>query len=168
MFHRTYRMKGQLRMLATVTLRIIAGAMAMAWLTNCAHAAEIKVAVAANFTEPIKEIAALFERSTGHKLVLSFGATGQLFTQISQGAPFEVFLAADQNTPRKAVAAGLAVADGPGSVRLTPCQSRTAVGRAWQMHGDGRPVRLLDLQSDPAVDIGVPPGGATLGPPPRW
>ena len=58
--------------------------------------------------------------------------------------------------------AGLAVADGPGSVRLTPCQYRTAVGRAWQMHGDGRPVRLLDLQSDPAVDIGVPPGGATL------
>lgn len=58
---------------------------------------------------------------------------------------------------------GLVVADGPGAVRLTPCQYRTAVGRVWELHGDGQPVRLLDLQSDPAVDIGVPPGGATLG-----
>ena len=39
----------------------------------------VKIAVAANFTEPVKEIAALFETSTGHKLVLSFGATGQFY-----------------------------------------------------------------------------------------
>lgn len=73
-------------------------------------AAEVKVAVAANFTDPSKEIAALFEQSTGHKLVLSFGSTGQFFAQITQGAPFEVFLSADKATAEKAVAQGHAVA----------------------------------------------------------
>ncbi|MGC3944506.1 MAG: molybdate ABC transporter substrate-binding protein [Chryseolinea sp.] len=68
------------------------------------HAAEVKVAVAANFTDPSKEIAALFEKASGHKMVLSFGATGQFYAQITQGAPFEVFLAADKSTPTKAVA----------------------------------------------------------------
>ncbi|MGE0700173.1 MAG: molybdate ABC transporter substrate-binding protein [Hyphomicrobiaceae bacterium] len=71
---------------------------------------DVKVAVAANFTEPAKEIAAVFAKSTGNKLILSFGATGQFYAQIKQGAPFEVFLAADKATPTKTVAEGLAVA----------------------------------------------------------
>lgn len=75
-----------------------------------AAAAEVKVAVAANFTEPAKELAALFEKATGHRLVLSFGATGQFYAQIAQGAPFEVFLAADTTTPAKAVSEGFAIA----------------------------------------------------------
>lgn len=70
----------------------------------------VKIAIAANFTEPSKEIAAAFERATGTKLVLSFGATGQLYAQITQGAPFEVLLAADATTPVKAVQAGHGVA----------------------------------------------------------
>lgn len=74
-------------------------------------AAEVKVAVAANFTEAAEEIGALFEKASGDKVVFSFGATGQLFTQITQAAPFEVFLSADQKTPKKAIAEGLAVAD---------------------------------------------------------
>ena len=53
------------------------------------------VAVAANFTEPAKEIAALFKQKTGHEAVLIFGASGAFFTQITHGAPFEVFLSAD-------------------------------------------------------------------------
>jgi len=76
-------------------------------------AAEVKVAVAANFTEAAKEIGDLFEKATGDKVVFSFGATGQLFTQITQDAPFEVFLAADQKRPKKAIADGYAV---PGSL----------------------------------------------------
>jgi molybdate transport system substrate-binding protein len=76
-----------------------------------AHAASTNVAVAANFTEPAKEIAKLFERKTGHKAVLSFGATGQFYTQITQAAPFQVFLAADEKTPKKLVAEKLAVRD---------------------------------------------------------
>jgi len=79
--------------------------------TPAANAAEAKIAVAANFTAAAKEIGALFEAVTGHKAVFSFGATGQLYTQISQGAPFAVFLAADRARPEKAVAEGLAVPD---------------------------------------------------------
>ncbi|MFJ2536588.1 molybdate ABC transporter substrate-binding protein [Pseudomonas sp. NPDC087614] len=65
------------------------------------QADEVQVAVAANFTAPIKAIAADFEKDTGHKLVAAYGATGQLYTQIKNGAPFEVFLSADDTTPEK-------------------------------------------------------------------
>ena len=75
------------------------------------QAAETNVAVAANFTEPAKEIARLLEARTGHKAILSFGATGQLYTQITQGAPFQVFLSADQSTPAKLAQEGHAAAD---------------------------------------------------------
>jgi molybdate transport system substrate-binding protein len=74
-----------------------------------AIAADINVAVAANFTEPAKEIAALFERKTGNKVIFSFGASGQFYTQITQGAPFQVFLSADQERPEKAETDGFAV-----------------------------------------------------------
>jgi molybdate transport system substrate-binding protein len=76
-----------------------------------AHAANTNVAVAANFTEPAKEIAQLFEGKTGHKAILSFGATGQFYTQITQAAPFQVFLSADQSTPKKLLNDGLALGD---------------------------------------------------------
>ncbi|WP_434589088.1 molybdate ABC transporter substrate-binding protein [Pseudomonas sp. R4-83] len=66
-----------------------------------AFADEVQVAVAANFTAPIQAIAADFEKDTGHKLVAAYGATGQFYTQIKNGAPFEVFLAADDSTPQK-------------------------------------------------------------------
>ncbi|WP_223529160.1 molybdate ABC transporter substrate-binding protein [Pseudomonas sp. A-RE-23] len=65
------------------------------------QAAEVQVAVASNFTAPIQAIAADFEKDTGHKLVAAYGATGQFYTQIKNGAPFEVFLAADDTTPAK-------------------------------------------------------------------
>ena len=67
------------------------------------------VAVAANFTQPAKEIAAAFKQKTGYEAALSFGASGQFYAQISQGAPFEVFLSADEKRPKDAAAAGLAV-----------------------------------------------------------
>lgn len=76
------------------------------------HAAETQVAVAANFTEPAKEIAAAFRKATGDTAVLSFGASGAFYTQISRGAPFEVFLSADADRPKLAEQSGLAV---PGS-----------------------------------------------------
>jgi len=75
------------------------------------NAKEFKVAVAANFTEPAKEIAIAFEKATGQKPVLSFGATGQFYAQISQGAPFDIFLAADKSTPTKAITEGYAIKD---------------------------------------------------------
>jgi molybdate transport system substrate-binding protein len=75
-----------------------------------ARAANVNVAVAANFTEPAKEIAQLFQSKTKNRAILSFGATGQFYTQISQGAPFQVFLSADEKTPKKLADGGLASA----------------------------------------------------------
>jgi molybdate transport system substrate-binding protein len=72
-------------------------------------AAEVQVAVAANFTAPMQLIAADFEKATGHKAQLSFGSTGKFYAQIKNGAPFEVLLAADDETPAKLENEGLAV-----------------------------------------------------------
>lgn len=74
-----------------------------------ANAGEARVAVASNFVEPAKQIAAAFEKSSGHKLTLSFGATGQFYAQIANGAPFDVLVSADMATPAKAIAEGHAV-----------------------------------------------------------
>ena len=74
-----------------------------------ALAADTHVAVAANFTEPAKAIAAGFEKATGHKAILAFGSSGAFYTQITQGAPFEVFLSADAQRPAKAESEGLAI-----------------------------------------------------------
>ncbi|WEZ87040.1 MULTISPECIES: molybdate ABC transporter substrate-binding protein [unclassified Pseudomonas] len=68
---------------------------------NSAWADEVQVAVAANFTAPIQAIAKDFEKDTGHKLVAAYGATGQFYAQIKNGAPFDVFLSADDSTPAK-------------------------------------------------------------------
>ena len=70
----------------------------------------VRAAIAANFIAAAREITAAFEDATGDGVVLSFGSTGQLYAQILQGAPFEVFLAADQARPELAEREGLAVA----------------------------------------------------------
>ena len=75
-----------------------------------ASADEVQVAVAANFTAPMKMIAAEFEKDSGHKVQLSFGSTGKLYAQIKNGAPFEVMLAADEKTPAKLEKEGAGVA----------------------------------------------------------
>jgi molybdate transport system substrate-binding protein len=74
-----------------------------------ALADDVQVAVAANFTAPMKLIAADFEKDTGHKAVLTFGATGKFYAQITNGAPFEVLLAADDETPARLEKEGAAV-----------------------------------------------------------
>lgn len=79
-------------------------------LFGTAQADEVRVAVAANFTAPAKIVAADFEEDTGHQAVLAFGATGQFYAQIKNGAPFEVLLSADATTPAKLADEGAAVA----------------------------------------------------------
>ncbi len=93
-------MKRPLHALMVLTLGIVAGA---------ARADEVKVAVAANFAAPMQAIAAGFEKETGHKALLSTGATGKFYAQIKNGAPFQVLLAADDETPAKLEAEGLGV-----------------------------------------------------------
>jgi molybdate transport system substrate-binding protein len=86
----------------------------VAFLTSLAVPADAgvtHVAVAANFTEPAKEIAALFKKKTGHEAVLIFGASGAFYTQITHSAPFEVFLSADEDRPKAAIDGGFAIAD---------------------------------------------------------
>jgi molybdate transport system substrate-binding protein len=75
-----------------------------------ARADEVSVAVAANFAGPLAKIAEGFTAATGHTLKPSAGATGKFYGQIVAGAPFEVLIAADDETPKKLIAEGHAVA----------------------------------------------------------
>lgn len=84
---------------------LLAGVAVLA--VGIAHAGTTQVAVAANFTDAAKAIGAAFTAETGHEAVFSFGSTGQLYTQITQGAPFDALLSADDIRPAKAVADGL-------------------------------------------------------------
>ncbi len=88
-------------------VRLLLAALAV---STTALADEVQVAVAANFTAPAKQIAADFEKDTGHKVALSFGATGKFYAQIKNGAPFEVLLSADDTMPAKLETEGAAVA----------------------------------------------------------
>lgn len=74
-----------------------------------ASAEEIQVAVAANFTAPMQTIAAAFEKDTGHKARLAFGSSGKFYAQIKNGAPFQVLLSADDETPARLEQEGMAV-----------------------------------------------------------
>lgn len=73
------------------------------------QADEVQVAVAANFTVPMQKIAADFEKDSGHRVQLVFGSTGKFYAQIKNGAPFEILLAADDETPAKLEKEGVAV-----------------------------------------------------------
>ena len=86
-------------------------------------AADTQVAVAANFMGPAREISAAFKAATGHNAILSFGASGQFYAQLARGAPYEVFLSADADRPKRAEQDGLGV---PGS-RFTYATGRLAL-----------------------------------------
>lgn len=91
----------------TVTVALAGLALAVG---SHARADDVAVAVAANFTAPMQKIAAAFAQDTGHRAVLSFGATGKFYAQIVNGAPFQVFLAADDTTPARLDSEGRTVA----------------------------------------------------------
>ncbi len=110
----------------------------MALLAGPALAGEARVAVATNFTHAAQAIGIAFERESGHRIHFSFGATGQLYAQISQGAPYDAFLAADHARPMRAEAEGLAV---KGS-RFT-----YATGRLVLYGGNKRPVNAEALET---------------------
>ncbi len=78
-------------------------------LPASARAGEVRLAVAANFSDTARQIADRFEARSGHRVMISAGSSGQLFAQIHQGAPFDVFLSADDERPARAEAEGLGV-----------------------------------------------------------
>lgn len=105
-----------------MTLRLmLAIASTLFWVA--AQAGEVTVAVAANFTAPMQQIAKAFEQDTGHKAQLAFGATGKFYAQIKNGAPFAVLLAADDETPARLEKEGLAEA----GTRFTYATGRLAL-----------------------------------------
>ncbi len=98
----TFRLRRRLPGLA-----LLAGA---ALCTPPSHADEVRLAVATNFAHVIDKLKPSFEASTGHRLIITTGSTGKLYAQIRSGAPFDVLLAADAQTPRQLVGEGDAVA----------------------------------------------------------
>ena len=91
----------------SITIRILL--MGLIGFVGSVQADATIVAVASNFTKPMTEIAAAFEKATGHTAKLSFGSTGKFVTQIENGAPFEVFFSADETGPSKLEKDGYAV-----------------------------------------------------------
>ncbi len=75
------------------------------------RAAEVSAAVAANFAAPMERIVALFQKESRHTVKVTFAASGKLYTQIKAGAPFDVFLSADEGIPKRLMQEGFAVAD---------------------------------------------------------
>jgi molybdate transport system substrate-binding protein len=108
-----------------------------------AQAAEAQVAVAANFAEPIKAIAAVLQKTTGHTLKVSTGASGAFYTQIRNGAPFDVFLSADDERPALLEKDGLAQ---PGT-RFTYATGKLALWslKAGRVDSKGAVLRATDL-----------------------
>jgi len=102
--------------------------------SGLAKAEQVSVAVAANFTAPMQKIAAEFEKDSGHKAQLSFGSTGKFYAQIKNGAPFQVLLSADDETPAKLEQEGLAE---PGS-RFTYAVGALALWSAQPGYVDGK------------------------------
>jgi len=116
----------------------------LAWLLAApgVSAAEVQVAVAANFTAPMQRLAPLFEQQTGHKVVAAYGSTGKFFSQINNGAPFEVFLAADDETPARLERNGGAVTGtrftyAIGRLVLWSRQTGVVDGNGEVLRGDG-------------------------------
>lgn len=122
------------------------------------RADEVRVAVASNFAAPIQRIAADFEQATGHKLLISLGSTGKFHAQIRNGAPFDVLMAADQETPRKLEAEGLAV---PGS-RFTYATGRLVLWSrdAGRIDAEGRVLQGGGFERLAIADPRLAPYGA--------
>jgi molybdate transport system substrate-binding protein len=138
--------------------RFILAATAALLLAAPVEAADTQVAVAANFTEPAKEIAAAFEKATGHHAILSFGSSGAFYAQIAHGAPFEIFLSADADRPKKAEQEGLGV---PGS-RFTYAVGRLVLysARPGLVDGAGAVLKQGGVARLAIADPGAAPYGA--------
>ena len=124
-------------------LSALSAILCAAFTHTAAHAAEAQVAVAANFAEPIKAIAAVLQKTTGHTLKISTGASGAFYTQIKNGAPFDAFLSADNERPELLEKEGLAQ---PGT-RFTYALGKLVLWsvRPGRVDGQGAVLKSADL-----------------------
>lgn len=127
-------------------------------LPSLLRAAEVSVAVAANFAAPMQKIAQAFERGTGHRAIVVLGSTGRFHAQIRQGAPFQLLLAADERTPRLLEQEGLAV---PGS-RFTYAVGRLVLWSATpgRVDAQGEVLRRGGFERLAIADPRLAPYGA--------
>jgi molybdate transport system substrate-binding protein len=114
--------------------RLLVGIAALVALGSGAWSAEVPVAVASNFAAPMQKIAASFEADTGHRAVLSFGSTGMFYAQIRNGAPFQLLVSADAETPARLEKEGLTVA----GTRFTYATGRLVLWSAQPGVVDGK------------------------------
>lgn len=122
------------------------------------HAAQAHVAVAANFAETLKAVAAVLEKTTGHTLAITVGSTGKLYAQIKNGAPFDVLLSADRATPELLEKEGLAAS---GS-RFTYATGKLVVwsADAKRVDADGKVLGLPQLGKVAYANPKLAPYGA--------
>ncbi len=109
---------------------------------SLSHADEVNIAVAANFKGPMQHIAPAFEQATGHKAVIAYGTVGKFYAQIHNGAPFDVLISADRETPARLEQDGLALAES----RFTYAIGKLVLWSAQPGFVDGRGNVLI--QSD--------------------
>lgn len=129
---------------------LIAGLLLLASSTF-ATAETVHVAVAANFVEPLKNISEQFEKATGDKIMITSGATGKIYAQIKNGAPYDIFLAADSKTPAKLESENAIV---PGS-RFTYAIGKLALWSAKPGYVDNKG-EILKKQSFKHIAIAAP------------
>lgn len=122
---------------------IITGLISLALICTT-WAEEVRVAVAANFEPPMTPLIELFEKETGHKALLLFGSTAKLYTQVHSGAPFDVLLAADTDTPARLERENAAV---PGT-RFTYARGRLILWSAdvGMVDAQGRVLKIGDFE----------------------
>ena len=127
-------------------------------ITVPACAGEVAVAVAANFAAPMQRIAAAFQADTGHRAVVALGSTGRFYAQIVNAAPFDVLLAADDETPARLAREGL----GAEASRFTYATGRLVL---WSrqpglVDGDGAVLRSGKIERLALADPKLAPYGA--------
>ncbi len=127
-------------------------------LSTLGLAGEVRVAVAANFAAPMQAIAAVLEKTTGHKAQVVTGATGKFYAQIKNAAPFDVFLSADNETPEKLEKEGLTV---PGS-RFTYAKGKLVLWSAKPglIDAQGQVLKTGDFRKIAIAQPKVAPYGA--------
>jgi molybdate transport system substrate-binding protein len=122
-----------------------------------AAAATVQIAVASNFMEPAKEIAATFTAQTGHRTNLSFGPSGQIYVQLTHGAPFEIFLSADKERPQQAEKEGFSV----NGTRFTYAVGRLVLysTRPGYVDANGKVLTRGDFEHLAIADPAIAPYG---------
>lgn len=114
-----------------------------------AHAADIHVACASNFTATLEKLADAFERDQPHRLRLSSGSTGKLYAQIRNGAPFDIFLSADRERPALLHEEGLAEAPSTYAIGRLALYAPKGEPRALLERGDFLHISIANPQTAP-------------------